>query len=152
MPKNFGHIYVFPGVELSVNGDIQLLAIVGCDIKTSDIESLLAKVEFDGDKGASNGVACQSLIEENDEITLAGAIAIPAHVDKAKGLFESMQGPTLEQVLDARNIFAMELVDPDYEKLGTYADKTLRWAEVPGSDIHHPSCSLQEKFPSSHVT
>ena len=46
-PEGFRPIHVFPGVEISVNGGIHLLAILGCDKKTSDIDSLLGAVEFD---------------------------------------------------------------------------------------------------------
>lgn len=151
-PEEFRPIYVFPGVEISIHGGTHLLAIFGRDKETSDIDSLLAKVEFGGEKGSSSGVTRCSLTEAIDEIASAGAIAIPAHVDKDKGLFESTRGPTLEQVMGEKNIFAMELVDPDYEKPTTYADKKTYWAEVLGSDSHHPSGSSQEKFPGSHFT
>ena len=151
-PEEFRPIYVFPGVEISVHGGTHLLAIFGCDKNTSDIDSLLAKVEFGGEKGSSSGVTRCSLTEAINEITSAGAIAIPAHVDKDKGLFESTRGPTLEQVIDGKNIFAMELVDPDYEKPRTYADKKTSWTEVLGSDSHHPSGNSQENFPGSHFT
>ena len=152
-PEGFRPIYVFPGVEISVNGGIHLLAIFDCDKKTSDIESLLAKVEFDGKKGSGNGVTRLSLIKVVEKVTSAGAIAIPAHVDKEKGLFEVLKrGKTLEQVLDCKSVFALELVDPDYKKPGTYADKNPRWTEVLGSDSHHPPGSSEEKHPGSHFT
>ena len=152
-PEGFRPIYVFPGVEISVNNDIHLLAIFGPDKRTSDINSLLAKVEFVGEKGSGNGVTHLSLIKVVEEVTSAGAIAIPAHVDKEKGLFEVLKkGKTLEQVVDCKNVFAMELVDPDYEKPGTYADKDPRWTEILGSDSHHPSGSSEERYPGSHFT
>ena len=152
-PEGFRPIYVFPGVEISVNNDIHLLAIFGPDKRTSDINSLLVKVEFVGEKGSGNGVTHLSLIKVVEEVTSAGAIAIPAHVDKEKGLFEVLKkGKTLEQVVDCKNVFAMELVDPDYEKPGTYANKNPRWTEVLGSDSHHPPGSSEGKYPGSHFT
>ncbi len=152
-PEGFRPIYVFPGVEISVNNDIHLLAIFGPDKRTSDINSFLAKVEFVGEKGSGNGVTHLSLIKVVEEVTSAGAIAIPAHVDKEKGLFEVLKkGKTLEQVVDCKNVFAMELIDPDYEKPGTYANKNPRWTEVLGSDSHHPPGSSEEKYPGSHFT
>ena len=104
-PEEFRPIYVFPGVEISVHGSIHLLAIFGCDKKTSDINSLLTKVGFDGEKGSSNAVTRLSLTEVIDEVNSVGAIAIPAHVDKNNGLFESMRGATLGQVLDKKKHF-----------------------------------------------
>jgi len=152
-PEGFRPIHVFPGVEISVNGGIHLLAIFGTDKKTSDIDSLLTRVEFDGEKGSGNGVTHLSLIKVVEEVISAGAIAIPAHVDKTKGLFKVLErGRTLEQVLDCKSVFAMELVDPAFEKPGTYADKNPQWTEVLGSDSHHPFSNSQEKPPGSHFT
>ena len=151
-PEEFRPIYVFPGVEISVNGGIHLLAIFGRDKKTSDIDSLLGKVEFEGEKGSSSEVTRHSLIEVIDEVVSVGAIAIPAHVDKEKGLFKAMAGPTLEQILECNNIFAAELVDLAYDKPRTYVDKKTNWTEVLGSDSHHPSGNSQEKYSGSHFT
>ena len=91
-PEGFRPIHVFPGVEISVNGGIHLLAIFDCDKKTSDIDSLLGAVEFYGEKGSGNGVTSRSLIEVVDKVTSAGGIAIPAHVDREKGLFKKLDG------------------------------------------------------------
>ena len=151
-PEGFRPIYVFPGVEISVYGGIHLLAIFGPEKKTSDIGSLLTKVKFDGEKGSGNGVTRLSLIEVVDEVASAGAIAIPAHVDREKGLFKKLDGTTLEQLLDSKRIFAMELFDPQYKKPGVYTDKNLGWTEVLGSDSHHPSGNSQERYPGSHFT
>lgn len=144
-PEGFRPIYVFPGVEISVHGGVHLLAIFGCDKKTSDIDSLLGKVEFNGVKGSSNEVTRNSLTEVVDKVVSVGAIAIPAHVDKEKGLF-SMNEQTLEQVLDQKSIFAMELCDPDYTKPQIYSDKKIRYTEVLGSDSHRPPDNSQTKF------
>ena len=151
-PEEFRPIYVFPGVEISVHGGIHLLAIFGCDKKTSDIDSLLGKVGYEGEKGTSDSVTQHSLTDVIAEITQMGAIAIPAHVDREKGLFESMQGNTLKQVLDREEVFAMELTDPSYEMPEIYAGEKIGWTEVLGSDNHHPSGRSQEKFPGSHFT
>ncbi len=151
-PEGFRDIHVFPGVEISVNGGIHLLAILDCDKKTSDIDSLLGAVGFDGEKGSGNGITSLSLIEVIDKITSIDGIAIPAHVDREKGLFKNPDGKTLEQLLNRKNIFAMELVDPDFEKPGTYTDKNPRWTEVFGSDSHYPPGSSEERYPGSHFT
>ncbi|MCY3614584.1 MAG: ABC transporter [Bacteroidetes bacterium] len=149
-PEGFRPIYVFPGVEISVYGGVHLLAILGCDKKTADIDTLLGKVGYNGEKGSSDAVTSLSLPKVIEEVNSVGAIAIPAHVDKDAGLFEVVRGNTLEQVLDGKNIFAMELVNSDYEKPQIYVDKKLGWTEVLGSDSHHPSGNSQEKFPGSH--
>ncbi len=151
-PEGFRPIHVFPGVEISVNGGVHLLAIFDCDKKTSDIDSLLGAVEFDGEKGSSDRVTSLSLVEVVDKVTSLGGIAIPAHVDRERGLFKKLDGATLKQLLDRESIFAMELIDPDYEKPGVYTDKNPRWTEVLGSDSHHPSGNSEERYPGSRFT
>ncbi len=151
-PEGFRPIHVFPGVEISVNGGIHLLAIFDCDKKTSDIDSLLGTVEFDGEKGSGNGVTSLSLVEVVDKVTSLGGIAIPAHVDKSSGLFEVLKGVTLKRVLECRNIFAMELVDPQYGKPGSYSEIKPCWTEVLGSDSHYPPDSSEQQYPGSHFT
>ena len=148
--EEFRPIYVFPGVEISVHGGVHLLAIFGCDKKTSDIDSLLGKVGFEGQKGSGDGKTRRSLPEVIDDVNSVGAIAIPAHVDK--GLFEPAQRSILKQVVAEKNIFAIELIDPDYDKPGIYTEKKPSWTEVLGSDSHHPSGNSQEKYPGSHFT
>ena len=151
-PEGYRSIFVFPGVEISVHGGVHLLAILGCDKKTADIDTLLGKVGYNGEKGSSDAVTSLPLPKVIDEVNSVGAIAIPAHVDKEPGLFEVFRGTTLEQVLDGKNIFAMELVNSDYGRPQIYVEKKLGWAEVLGSDSHHPSDSSQVQYPGSHYT
>ena len=56
--------------------------------------------------------------------------AIPAHVDQASGLFTVCTGNTLEQVLDNKCVFAMEVTDLAKAKPQLYIGKNLNWAEV----------------------
>ena len=85
-------------------------------------------------------------------IVSANGIAIPAHVDRESGLFQRQKGTTLEQVLDCKDIFAMELVDPAYQKPQLYVSEKLRWTEILGSDAHHPSGGAGRSYPGSHFT
>ena len=152
-PEGFRPIYIFPGVEISVHDGVHLLAIFGCDKKTADIDSLLGKVDYKGRKGTSNSVTGLSFTEVIGKVNSVGAIAIPAHVDTEKGLFESCQDAnTLKRILDCEHISAIELVDSDFEKPRIYTEKKIRWTEVLGSDSHHPSGNSQEKYPGSHFT
>jgi len=134
--SDFRPLYLFPGVEISVNGGVHLLAIFGSDKATSDIDSLLGAVKFSGTKGASDCVTTRSFAEVVDEIEQAGGIAIPAHVDADNGLFK-LEGNTLVQALECGGIFAMETVDASCTKPALYTEKRLRWTEVLGSDAHH---------------
>ena len=150
-PDGYKPIRVFPGVEISVNGGIHLLAILDGEKKTSDIDSLLGASGFSGTKGSSDTVSTKSFIDVVDAIVSAGGIAIPAHVDKDNGLFR-VTGTTLQQVLDCEDIFAMELMNQAYQKPQSYIDKKLPWTEILGSDSHHPSGNSGQRYPGSHFT
>lgn len=150
-PEGFRPIHVFPSVEISVNGGVHLLAILGCKNTTSDIDSLLGAAGFTGTKGSSDVVTTKSFTEVVDAIVKANGIVIPAHVDKSDGFFQQT-GTTLQQALDCEEIFAMELMDPAFQKPQTYMNKKLNWAEILGSDAHHPSGNVGQRYPGSHFT
>ncbi len=151
-PEGLRPLHIFPGVEISVSGGVHLLAILACEGSTSDIDSLLGAVGFPSEqKGSGKAVTRRSFVEVVEAIVETGGIAIPAHVDGFHGLFE-LQGNTLEQALDCNGIFAMELIDPAYQKPQLYADKKLGWTEILGADAHHPSGNAKQQFPGSHFT
>ena len=133
----FRPLYLFPGVEISANGGVHILAILGPEKQTSNIDQLLGEVKYRSKKGNKNGLTEEPLAQIIDAIAKHDGIAIPAHVDQPKGLFEQLQGQTLEQVLDSPNIFAMELLDSTYQKPQMYIDKKVKWAEIRGSDTHN---------------
>ena len=128
-------LYLFPGVEISANGGVHILAIFGCDKDESHIDQLLGAVGYSGTKGESDTVTDKSITEVVDEIAKWGGIPIPAHADKKKGVFQ-LQGSTLERVLEHKKIYAMELCDSNYQKPQLYTDKKMQWTEVNGSDTH----------------
>ena len=150
-PDGFRPVHIFPGVEISVNGGVHLLAILGREKTTSDIDSLLGAAGFSGTKGSGDVVTSKSLIEVVDVIVSANGIAIPAHVDQNNGFFQQT-GTTLQQALDCENIFAMELMNPSYQKPQSCIDKNLCWTEILGSDAHHPSGNVEQRYPGSHFT
>lgn len=143
---------LFPGVEITVQGNIHILAIFSPNKTTSDINSLLGAVRYRATKGKSDGCTECSAVDVIDEIAKSGGLAIPAHVDQDKGLFEVCSGNTLEQILNKENVFAMELRDPNYAKPQSYINKKLNWAEVLGTDSHHPTGIEGERYPGSHFT
>lgn len=145
-------LYLFPGIEITVQGNIHILAIFGPDKTTSDIDSLLGAVRYRATKGKSDGCSECSVFEVIDEIARSGGLAIPAHVDQANGLFTVFSGNSLEQVLDNKNVFAMEVTDLAQAKPQLYISKSLNWAEVLGTDSHHPSGTGGQRYPGSHFT
>ncbi|MFN0744258.1 TrlF family AAA-like ATPase [Escherichia coli] len=150
--EDYRPLYLFPGVELTVQGNIHILAIFGEDKTTSDIDSLLGAVRYRGTKGKSDGCSECSAVEVIDEIARSGGLAIPAHVDQASGLFTVCTGNTLEQVLDNKCVFAMEVTDLAKAKPQLYIGKNLNWAEILGTDSHHPSGTGNHRYPGSHFT
>ena len=145
-------LYLFPGVEITVQGNIHILAILPSDKTTSDIDSLLGAVKYRATKGKSDGCSESSAVEVIDEIVKFGGLAIPAHVDQANGVFTVCTGNTLEQVLDNKNVFAMEVIDITQSKPPLYISKHLNWAEVLGTDSHHPNGTQGQRYPGSHFT
>ena len=93
-PQWFRPIYLFPGVEISANGNVHILAIFGCNKNKSDIDNLLDAVKYNGTKGDSDAVTTKSVTEVVNEIAERGGIPIPAHADDTRGLFE-LKGLTL---------------------------------------------------------
>lgn len=145
-PEWYRPIWLFPGVEISSrdgSGGVHLLAIFDSTKNTEDIDSLLGAVEYRGTKGKSDAVAEKPLDKMIDCIVEYGGIAIPAHADKAKGVFEELRGNTLRLVLDTPNVYAVEIVADGYPKPQLYREKKLDWTEVRGSDMHG---SKSERF------
>ncbi len=133
--KNKPPLYLFPGVEISVNGGVHVLAIFDPSKTKSDIDSLLGAVDYQGEKGNSNTETKESFVKVVKIIEEQGGIAIPAHVDRDKGLFQ-LKGPTLQQALNSPYIHAIELCDTAFTKPQLYKDQKLNWTEVCGSDLH----------------
>ena len=158
----FRPLYLFPGVELSVNSGFHLLALLDTNKTTSDVDTLLGLVGYMGTKGSSDDVTSKSAIEVVEAVLSAAGIPIPAHTDRKKGLLQlkdeedsSKRKPdpnTVRQVLDSTGILAMEVAGPDSEKPELYRQRKLAWAEVLGSDSHHPSGGAGGGYPGSHYT
>ncbi|HEO70499.1 MAG TPA: ABC transporter, partial [Candidatus Hydrogenedentes bacterium] len=150
-PQGYHPLHLFPGVEISVNGGIHVLAVLGTEKGTRDIDLLLGAVGFQGAPGKSDDVTQRSFVEVVNAIKDAGGIAIPAHVDEANGLF-TLEGTTLQQALRCEEITAVEMIDPACEKPQIYSSSSCQWTEVLGSDAHHPSGNSGQQYPGSRFT
>lgn len=145
-PEGFRDLYLFPGVEISVNSGFHLLAIFGAEAISSDIDTLLGAVKYHDTKGDSDGVTREGALEVIRAILTAGGLPIPAHADSAKGLLQleadgvlrpKLDANTVAQVLDSNDILAMEFVNVNCPKPAIYTQRKLKWAEVLGSDCHN---------------
>jgi hypothetical protein len=159
-PEGFRDLYLFPGVEISVHGGFHLLAIFSPESATSDIDTLLGAVKYQGTKGDSDGVTREGALVVIQAILDANGLPIPAHADADKGLLQLESGGTakprldantIEQVLDSTGILAMEFINEQAPKPTIYAQRKLCWTEVLGSDCHNFRVSYQN-VPGSRYT
>jgi ABC-type cobalamin/Fe3+-siderophores transport system ATPase subunit len=151
-PDGYRPLVLFPGVEITVNGGVHLLAILPPDRTTSDIDRLLGAAGFHGTMGSSDASTTRSWLDVVSAIVQAGGLAIPAHVDGSSGLLCVQTGPTLQQSLACPHIFAMEVIDPNAPKPRLYTQSPVNWTEVLGSDSHHPAGAEGQRYPGSHFT
>jgi energy-coupling factor transporter ATP-binding protein EcfA2 len=151
-PADYRKLYIFPGVELSVNGGFHVLAILDPTKGSNDIERLIGACGYSGTRGKCDAVTDKTFIDVAAELVRIGGIVIPAHVDKAEdGLFK-LTGQTLQQALSCEHLFAMEVADKDFVKPGAYSNAKVSWTEVLGSDAHHPSGKTGQQYPGSRFT
>ncbi len=135
-PTGYRKLYIFPGVEISASGNIHILALFDPSAGTREVQALLGTVNFPSEHfGTTDAVSPKSVEEIINTINNAGAIAIPAHVNEASGLF-SLTGNTLKQSINADGLLAIEVINKTREKPDIYKQSKLQLAEIIGSDSH----------------
>ncbi len=147
----FRPLYLFPGVEITANGSIHVLAIFDLDQESADIAKLLGAVGYQDVRVGGDIAAKSAPIGVVEAISEAGGIPILAHVDGPSGAWK-LPGNTLAPLFELDDLFAMEVVDPASEKPESYRQRKFAWAEVLGSDSHHPDGPAGSRFPGSHYT
>ena len=147
----FRPVHLFPGVEVTANGSIHILAVFDTDKGSSDVEALLGAVGFHGERGASDIAADSASISVVKAIVETGAIPILAHVDGPSGAW-GLPGNTLGPLLDSDGLFTIQVIDSSSPKPELYRQRNPMWAEVLGSDSHHPSDGHRTSYPGSHYT
>lgn len=143
-PTGFRELCLFPGVEISVQGGFHLLAIFDPSATSQTISDLLAKVDYAGTRGDSDGVTREGAAKVVERVLAEGGIAIPAHVEGDKGLLQLEPGTrkclrdtnTVRQVLQEPGILAMEWVSSGSSKPVIFDELKLGFASVVGSDCH----------------
>jgi len=140
----FRELHVFPGVEISVQGGFHLLAIFDPSATSQTISDLLARVEYEGTRGDSDGVTREGAGKVVERVLAAGGLAIPAHVEGDKGLLQVESGTrkclldatTVKQVLQVPGILALEWTACSSPKPTVLDELRLGFASVVGSDCH----------------
>jgi hypothetical protein len=148
----FRELCIFSGVELTVDGGYHLLGVFGPDTSSEDINALLHVCGYNAERGSSLGTTKMSFAEVVQTIVERGGLAIPAHADASKGLFEH-DLRNQEDLVRSRHIVAVETVTD----AGTKRAAALGWVPVLGSDAHHlddAGCreGVEAKYPGSHFT
>jgi hypothetical protein len=135
-PIGYRKLFLFPGVEISASGNIHILALFDSSAGTTEVQTLLGAVRFPAAHiGTTDAVSPDSVEDIINAIHALGAVAIPAHVDKASGLF-SLTGFTLTQAINTEGLLAIELIDKAAVKPDIYIQSKLQLAEVVGTDSH----------------
>lgn len=152
-PDGFRPLFLFPGVEITVNGGAHVLAIFDPLKGTSEIDALLGAVGFPMTKrGRTDSCAGASAEHTVRTIRDHGGLAIAAHVEREGGIFRDLHGATLKALLEAGNLSAIEVIDGSAGKPSTYAEGNWQLAEVVGSDAHHPTGSDSQHHPGDRFT
>lgn len=149
-PEGFREITIFPGVEISVNAGVHILAIFDPTASTSTIVSLLGSVKFPAqlhgftDSVNAGAVTRASIVDVLQAVIDCGGIPIPAHADDPKGLLQlspdsaspALDANTLRLALDFDDLFAVEWIDTSIGFPECVNKEEPRFAKVLGSDCH----------------
>lgn len=144
LPTGFRALTLFPGVEISVQGGVHVLALFGPEATTSHIDTLLGRVGYAGTKGDSDAETSQSLQNVVQAVLDSGAIPIPAHVDRSKGLLRvnlgtrecALSAHMVKQAMAVEGLLAVEWCELSNPWPQVLDGEANRFARVLGSDCH----------------
>ena len=130
---SYRKIYIFPAVELNVNGNIHVLGIFDIDTDYEELAGILGKVEYLESCKSTK----KSLVEVIEIIVKNGGIAIPAHVDEPSGMFYEglCSATTIKSALEAEEILALEMTGEELSNQ-LYIESKRKLSYVLGSDSH----------------
>ncbi|MGE4239367.1 TrlF family AAA-like ATPase [Ramlibacter sp.] len=143
-PTGFRELTLFPGVELSVQGGVHVLALFEPDSDASRIDSLLGRVDYDSSKGDREGQTRMGLPQVIEAVLSAGGIPIPAHADAGNGLLRVKPGTRqcalsaawVTQALEVNGLLAIEWCDTANPVPQAVQRLVEPLARVLGSDCH----------------
>lgn len=143
-PAWYRQLTIFPGAEITVANSsdrIHLLAVFSPDFGSQNITGVLGACGITSQYGDDQDTSTsKSFIETIQQITKHGGIAIPAHIDGAKGLLHNTQNLTPELKKSLENVLAAEFCDLHIFDGATHPlRKELdHVAKLAGSDAHTP--------------
>lgn len=152
-PADFRPLYLFPGVEISVYGNVHLLAIFDPDFSASDVTRFLGAAGLQRSRPNSNHHRTEKTLPEVSRLICdRNGIAIPAHVDKKNGVFHTAHQASFSTLANCRHIHAIEVVDQGFLETDNLEPLLRSKPAVLGSDSHHPSGAAGQRFPGSQFT
>ncbi|WP_397597019.1 TrlF family AAA-like ATPase [Silanimonas sp.] len=134
-----GQLHLFPGVEITANQGVHVLALFDPGTPATRISQLLGAVRYRGTEGDSDAVTEASVDQVVCEIAQLGGIAVPAHVDVKKGLFTQITDAMTLQGLAKRcghELLALHVCDPSAAVLQRVPDEFGALARLAASDSH----------------
>ncbi len=159
-PESFRPLVIFPGTEVTVDGGYHLLAILDQDKSRDDVVALLGALGIQpARQGTPEAISSLPITPAAEKINEYGGLAIPAHVDGRSGIFQddgdggtALEGQSLKALLRCGYIHAVEVATPGFSMPGPYDASSARWAQVVGSDCHHPADAGLERAPGCRYT
>lgn len=144
-PDWFRELTIFPGVEITVadsNNRVHLLAVFDPSCDSQKVTGVLGACGITDGHGDERHTATQELGFTGvvRKIVDANGIAIPAHIDGAKGLLHEVTSLTPELEKSLNPLSAAEFCDlHKFDNADISLKKAIaRLAKVAGSDAHKP--------------
>lgn len=146
-PEGYRDLVLFPGVELTAQDGIHLLAIFDPSVNSLVVAGLLGSVECPHADQNHSLMCSKGSVEIAKAVLLANGLVIAAHIDQKNGLFEAegVESPTLKRRKDSIDMLlpllsALQVVDRSAPQLASaLPDLEKRFALIAASDAHKPS-------------
>lgn len=134
---------VFPGVEITVQGGVHIIALFDVDKGTEHVRYLLGGLGISPEKQGKQDALCKkSAFDVVREITERGGLAILAHIDKPKGAWVSLTGQTRLQLFNQAPYSAVETSDgnllPQFRQIKELRRKPATYQASDNPDTANP--------------
>lgn len=134
-----GHsIHLFPGVELSTQGNVHVLAIFDPSVDAQHVSTAIGVAGYTGTYGDSDTDGSQSPEQVVKAITEnLNGVAIPAHIELEGSGVCKLGSKSVLRVCKAAD--AVEVVYPEKPLMSIFRSTELSLPQVIGSDSHAPN-------------
>ncbi len=143
-PGWYRELTIFPGIEITVadsTNRVHLLAIFDPSCDGQKVTGVLGSCGItDGHGDSQHTSTTTGFVETVQKITDAKGVAIPAHIDRSKGLLEGVAALTPELEKSLKAVPAAEFCDlHKFDNAEPALKKAIdRLAKLAGSDAHKP--------------